>query len=599
MRSPYTFPPAKAKMLPFESLDCLAHERHAHACESPEPLDTVETASGSPRNLEAADDVPDQPPTRNEAPPTSCFKALIPLSKLKGLLDEDDIPDVRDTKCDACANCSTCRLSARAKTRSLQEEHEQEIIERSVSIDYSAKKVFVDLPFVRPPVEFLTNRHNRTDNFGQALRVYRAQCRKPDDVKEQLRTAQRGLVEHGFMTPLSSLHPSERKAIMEAQFRHYFPWRAVYKPGSVSTPVRMVVDPSATGLNIVLAKGVNMLPVIPEILVRLRSYQEAWTTDISKLYNRLHLNPSSFPYSLFLFDESLSDSVQPQVWLLTRAWYGVSSTGNQAGVALERLASDLKDTYPEAVRPLTLDKYVDDIASGAPSKGERESQIKQTQECLATAGFSLKFVARSGDPPPPGSSIDESTIGCLGIAWQTKSDRLGPAHQSMSLAKRVKGQKPAPDRDLSTESEIRRAFIDGLISKAGVLSRIAEFFDPAGWWEPLKVQLKMSFQELNHLDWTDKVPDEYVDTWVAHFALLERSRLLSIPRSVLTSAVEPCPKVRLICLADAAEGAGGGSYLRRCKTTGRLLLVRPPSIQKQVDVPFCSSQRAGGNRPHG
>jgi hypothetical protein len=50
-----------------------------------------------------------------------CHKALVPLSKLKGLLDEDDIQDVKEAKCNACANCPTCRLSARAKTKSLQE----------------------------------------------------------------------------------------------------------------------------------------------------------------------------------------------------------------------------------------------------------------------------------------------------------------------------------------------------------------------------------------------------------------------------------------------------------------------------------------------
>jgi hypothetical protein len=134
----------------------------------------------------------------------------------------------------------------------------------------------------------------------------------------------------------------------------------------------MVVDPSVTGLNIVLAKGVNMLPVIPELLVRLRTHREAWTTNISKLYNRLHLNPSSYPYSLFLFDESLSDSKPPQTWLMTRAWYGVSSTCNQAGVALERLAKERKVKYPQALDPLTRDKYVDDIASGACTKEARE-----------------------------------------------------------------------------------------------------------------------------------------------------------------------------------------------------------------------------------
>jgi hypothetical protein len=60
------------------------------------------------------------------------------------------------------------------------------------------------------------------------------------------------------MVPLASLSPPQRQAVLNAPFRHYFPWWAVYKASSVSTPVRMVVDPSATGLNIVLAKGINI-----------------------------------------------------------------------------------------------------------------------------------------------------------------------------------------------------------------------------------------------------------------------------------------------------------------------------------------------------
>jgi hypothetical protein len=384
-----------------------------------------------------------------------------------------------------------------------------------------------------------------------------AQCRKPDEIKEHVRVAQRELQEKGFMVPLTALSVGQRNAIATAPFRHYFPWRTVYKPTSVSTPVRMVVDPSATGLNIVLAKGVNMLPLIPEILVRLRVYKEAWTTDISKLYNRLHLNETSYPYSLFLYDESLSDSVRPQVWVLNRAWYGVTSTGNQAGVALERLAQALKEQFPRSVVPLTRDKYVDDIASGADSKEEREAQIRETSCALSAAGFSMKFVARSGDPPPADSSSDGATIGCLGVSWKLEADQLSPAHPTMNLNKKVRGQKAAPDRDLSTPSEIRRAFQDGLISKAGVLSRIAEFYDPAGWWEPFKLQMKISFQELNPLDWDDRVPDTEIETWVKHFSLMEEIRKVFIPRSIIPSEIDGRAKARLICLADAAEGAGG------------------------------------------
>jgi hypothetical protein len=127
----------------------------------------------------------------------------------------------------------------------------------------------------------------------------------------------------------------------------------------------------------------------------------------------------------------------------------------------------------------------------------------------------------------------------------------------MSLATKVKGQKPAPDRDLSSTDEIKRVFVDGLISKAGVLSRVTELFNPAGWYEPIKVQMKMSFQELTPLDWADKVPDDQVDVWVSHFAFMQSARSLSIPRYAFPSAADPDSRIRLMCLADAAEGAGG------------------------------------------
>jgi hypothetical protein len=109
----------------------------------------------------------------------------------------------------------------------------------------------------------------------------------------------------------------------------------------------------------------------------------------------------------------------------------------------------------------------------------------------------------------------------------------------MSLAKKVKGQKPAPDRDLSSSEEIKRAFLDGLISKAGVLSRVAELFDPAGWYEPIKVQMKMSFQELTPFDWADKVPDDQADAWVSHFSFMQSVRTLSIPHYAFPLAADP------------------------------------------------------------
>jgi hypothetical protein len=119
--------------------------------------------------------------------PDTCLKAQVPLSKLKGLVDELDVPAVIETRCEACSNCPTCKLSAREKTKSLQERFEQDVLKGSVHINFKEKKVEVDLPFIKDPVEYLSTKHNGPDNLYQAKRYYLAQCRKRPEVKEHLK----------------------------------------------------------------------------------------------------------------------------------------------------------------------------------------------------------------------------------------------------------------------------------------------------------------------------------------------------------------------------------------------------------------------------
>jgi hypothetical protein len=161
--------------------------------------------------------------------PHSCYKALIPLSKLKGLMDEMDVQDVTDFRCDVCSNCTVCRMSARLKTKSLQESFEQEVIEKSVTLDPSNDQVLVNLPFVQDPVEYLTKKHGGPDNKRQALAVYRSQCMKSPEIKEQLRKTHQELVDQKFMCNIAELDPEKQDLIRNAEFQHFYLWRCVFK----------------------------------------------------------------------------------------------------------------------------------------------------------------------------------------------------------------------------------------------------------------------------------------------------------------------------------------------------------------------------------
>ena len=166
--------------------------------------------------------------------------------------------------------------------------------------------------------------------------MYKTQCTKGPEIKEKVRVAHSELVVGDFMTKLSDLPDHLQEFI--AGFNHYYCWRVMYKKDSQSTPVRLVVDPTMSGLNILIAKGENNLGNIFDILTRSRTNQFSWAADISKLYNMLHLDYSALPFSLFLYHTSMDGSIELDVYVMTQAWYGVVPTGAQAAVAIRLLA---------------------------------------------------------------------------------------------------------------------------------------------------------------------------------------------------------------------------------------------------------------------
>ena len=84
----------------------------------------------------------------------------------------------------------------------MQEAFEQEVIENSVTVDLDDRKVRVELPFIKRPVDLLTKRHSGSDNLYQAGTIYRSQCKKPEEVKVQIWAVHQELVDKGFMLPL-------------------------------------------------------------------------------------------------------------------------------------------------------------------------------------------------------------------------------------------------------------------------------------------------------------------------------------------------------------------------------------------------------------
>jgi len=122
------------------------------------------------------------------------------------------------------SNVNVKKKTPREKMMSIQEKVEQEAIVKSVSINTDDKKTYVELPFTKDPVKALKKKHyGKNNNYYQALRIYKSQCKKPQSVKEEMRKVHADLVSRGFMAKLSELNLAKQAIIRNAGFNHFMP----------------------------------------------------------------------------------------------------------------------------------------------------------------------------------------------------------------------------------------------------------------------------------------------------------------------------------------------------------------------------------------
>ena len=90
----------------------------------------------------------------------SDHKANIPIAKFRNAIADQETDDGPGFRCTECAKCVTCKISSKQQTISLQEAREQEFIEKSVNLDIKNRRVVVNYPFLKEPIQFLLKRHH-------------------------------------------------------------------------------------------------------------------------------------------------------------------------------------------------------------------------------------------------------------------------------------------------------------------------------------------------------------------------------------------------------------------------------------------------------
>ena len=450
-------------------------------------------------------------------------------------------------RCVTCRECKTCKNHEQIENISIKEEVEQNLIKNSITLDLQSKVVTAKLPFINDPSIKLAS------NEKKAMKIYQQQIRKlnrPENTtdKDDIIKSEKKMQDLGYVDYVENL-PENIQQSLTNQMQHFIPWRAVWKPNSVSTPCRVVFDassstPTGYSLNDILAKGINSLNKLQDIALRWRIHQSAFTTDVRKMYNTIKLDVDHWCYQRYLWQEDLSPNQPPKQKVIKTLIYGVRSSGNQAEHALREVARLSSSQYPETAEIILKDMYVDDCLSGDSSKQLAVKRSEEMDTIGDRGGFMLKGVVMSGEDPPETMSDDGSSVFVAGMKWWPKEDQLSLHIPPMNFSQKRRGKK--------STSLINQ--VPDKLTRRHCVSRAGEIFDLVGLLTPITASLKLDLHELvtRKLDWDDQIPDELRPIWLNNFELIEELSSLKFQRTIVPEDAVNL-KLSTVDFADASK----------------------------------------------
>ena len=481
----------------------------------------------------------------------------------KAFDDQESAGATVDFKCSDCVDCPKCKQGDKLRQVSMKEIAEDALIYDSVEVNVKDKVTTCSYPFTEPPQQYLTKLWNgRFTNIDMARARLRSQRNKPAEARASMVLFNKELYERGFVAPLKEFPENIQKEIKDSVFKHFFCWGSVERPDSLSTPYRIVTDPTVSGFNSIIAKGSSCLTNLFRLIISWRSHRFAFTSDISKMFNSLKLNTDMLKYSLYLFSPSLDPKEDVEIWVNRTLMYGVKSAPNQATHATKKTADIKKDEYPLAHTIVHRFTYMDDSGSGGPSREVFDEMINQLESMLGFGGFKIKVVTKSGEKPSAKASNGNESTTFAGYRWKPERDILMFKEHDINFHALKRGIKRPNPFPIETEDDLMRLVKDIRFTKKNLMGRVLELFDLIGIFEPIRVKFKLDLHSLpNDLDAV--IPEDQRDKWIENLKLMFRCQKLECDRSVIPEGVANPDDLHLIVTSDAAQQmCGVAIYVR-------------------------------------
>ena len=504
---------------------------------------------------------------RGEAMFTDIEK-ISPLSRIKLL--EDGGLNI-EYRCVKCRDCPDCRNAEDTEKISLREEAEMHMIKESVKLDLPNKRIICTLPVRGPERDFLSTNRDR------ALKVLTQQCNKyhkDEEVKEVAVKAFKKLFDNGHAALVEDVDEETKKLFINKDPQYFIPWRLVFKPDSLSTPCRAVLDGSSRTkfrmdgsagrcLNDLVVKGKITSINLVKMLLRFRTGKFGVTCDLQQFYNSCKLLAGQWNLQRFLYRENMNPDNPVLEGVIMTLIYGVKSVSCQSEHALKLLADLIRDKYPAVAVLLEEGRYVDDEGESKATIEECYKLIAEAEETFALVNLKVKEWTVSGQVPSEKVSKDGASLDIAGLKWFPVLDNMETKIPLLHFGSKTRGRlsskvKVFDSFGLSPADMYKKIdeFTPDFLTRRLTASKRASIFDIVGNLAPVLIKSSVLLRETIKatVGWDDAMPSDLRSRWLKEFILWEQLRGIQFSRAIMPlDAIDT--KMRVIVAADSANPA--------------------------------------------
>ena len=288
----------------------------------------------------------------------------------------------------------------------------------------------------------------------------------------------------------------------------HFGVKNVNKPGKLRLVFDAAAKTAGKSFNDLLLTGPDLLKSLLGVLMRHREFYYAVKGDYKDMYLVIKIRKEDQDAQRFLYRGS-DRSRPPDEFIIERVFFGGNAAPTTAMFIKNANAERYRKVYPDTVKSIHNNCYVDDYLESCVSIEEVRERVEQVIEINASAGWRMHGWAsneisvleniNTDSGPCQLIRADSEAYGgekLLGLRWFCSLDKLAFNIQTSKIASKILSGNEKP-------------------TKREFLAIIMSVFDPLGFLIPFTIKSRILMQDIwsSGIGWDEQLRDAEFKRW--------------------------------------------------------------------------------------